>query len=98
MTEEMRKVCITALQTYGKPSQTVVLCEECAELIQASSKLLRNGEHPELVMNMTEEIADVLIMIEQMKISYSISDFDINVFIDQKINRLRERLDKGRKS
>jgi NTP pyrophosphatase (non-canonical NTP hydrolase) len=86
-----------ALNTYGLGMQTVMLCEECAELTKASTKLLRNGDSKELVIALTEEMADVLIMIEQMKIAYQIKDIDVEVVMNGKIIRLKETLMKEQK-
>lgn len=86
-----------ALNTYGLGMQTVMLCEECAELTKASTKLLRNGDSKELVIALTEEMADVLIMIEQMKIAYQIKDVDVEVLMNRKIIRLKETLMKEQK-
>ncbi len=86
-----------ALNTYGLGMQTVMLCEECAELTKASTKLLRNGDSKELVLALTEEMADVLIMIEQMKIAYQIKDIDVEVVMNGKIIRLKETLMKEQK-
>ncbi len=45
--------------------------------------------------NIKEEIADVMIMLEQIKYLLSISDTDINEIIDQKLNRQLERIEKN---
>ena len=57
---------------YGKDSQLSILQEECAELIQAVSKYKRAQNYPDFdgywpFMNLIEEIADVEIMLEQIK-------------------------------
>jgi NTP pyrophosphatase (non-canonical NTP hydrolase) len=62
--------------------------EELAELTQATSKALRGKLNRE---NMTEEIADVLICIEMLKILYDIDVNDIQFWIDAKIERQKER-------
>lgn len=70
---------------------------ECAEFTKASTKLLRNGDSKEMVLALTEEMADVLIMIEQMKIAYQIKDIDVEVVMNGKIIRLKETLMKEQK-
>lgn len=45
---------------------------------------------------MIDEIADVLVMIEQLKVFYYISDEDISRRIDFKLKRLKERLENER--
>ena len=66
---------------YGLSKQQRQLSEECAELIQASSKYLRYREVSDVkdgiwehIQDIVEEIADVEIMLEQFKYLMNISD------------------------
>lgn len=59
--EWLQQVCKKAVSFYGAESRKQLAQEECAELIQALSKDIRNKKH-----NVEEEMADVLIMIEQL--------------------------------
>lgn len=52
-----------AIERYGAEAQEGIAQEECAELIQAISKKHRGKPH-----NIAEEIADVEIMLDQLKI------------------------------
>lgn len=79
------------IEANGKDRQLCVAMEECAELIQAISKFERYGTG-ETQENVAEEIADVQIMIEQLKIICNITDEHIKSYHDKKINRLKERL------
>lgn len=54
----------TAIEVYGVFNQENMAIEECAELIQAINKKHRGLQH-----NIPEEIADVEIMLEQLKIA-----------------------------
>jgi NTP pyrophosphatase (non-canonical NTP hydrolase) len=60
------------LKKFGDEAQMGMLTEECAELIQANSKLSRaragSGDEGDCLENFIEEMADVQIMIEQMLI------------------------------
>ena len=58
------------IQKYGKENQMRIAQEELAELIQAISKNLR-GEKP---YNLAEEIVDVEIVLEQLKLMISKSE------------------------
>jgi transcriptional regulator with XRE-family HTH domain len=66
----------TIEQLIGTPAVLEQLAEECAELGQAALKLARKmrGENPtpktqdELLENLTEEVADVLLCIEQVNL------------------------------
>jgi NTP pyrophosphatase (non-canonical NTP hydrolase) len=57
------EILITAIKTFGEKAQEEMAIEECSELIQAISHKHRGREH-----NIAEEIADVEIMLEQLKI------------------------------
>lgn len=62
-----------------------LLQEELAELIQAISKYKRYGE----LDNIIEEIADVEIMISQIKILLSINEHSINEVKKEKFQRIK---------
>ena len=82
------------------------LMEEVGELIVALNKYYRNEKEnlkaevvdwekvADLEINIAEEIADVTIMLEQMKYLLQISDPDIDQIIEQKLNRQLERINK----
>lgn len=80
------------IQHYGLENQTDMLMEECAELIQAANKMKRYPGDHEARRNLIEEIVDVEIMIEQMKIGYKITREEITSLRMQKDNRLFKRL------
>ena len=88
-TEEQLDVLKRAIQTYGETSQEIVAMEECGELIQSISKNFRGVGKVEDVV---EELADVLIMIEQLKVIYHIEDKEIYDAIEFKVNRLKRRI------
>lgn len=76
------EIITAAINTFGEKAQEGVAQEECAELIQAISK-----KHRGLKNNIAEEIADVEIMIEQLKIINKCSA-DVEKIKKQKIERL----------
>ena len=78
-----------SIEHYGADLQTVVCMEECAELIQAISKMKRGKDNR---YNLIEEIADVMICIEILKQVYGISDNEIQNYVCQKQNRSIERM------
>lgn len=88
MTAYQKSVCNRAVNTYGKTPQLIMAMEEMAELIQTLSKDIRGKTDIE---NISEEIADVEIMIEQLKIIYDCKD-KVNDKRCRKISRLEERL------
>lgn len=78
-----------SIEHYGADLQTVVCMEECAELIQAISKMKRGKDNRD---NLIEEVADVMICIEILKQVYGISDNEIQNYVCQKQNRSIERM------
>lgn len=81
---------------YGADAQAMIHAEECAELIQAASKMRRavntESDTDTARYNLIEEAADVLICIRQMQEIYGITDHDIQVMVDKKCRRQEARL------
>lgn len=94
MTAIQKTRCAKIAEHYGEGAQLDILQEECAELIQAVSKIRR--ETPNAYDNFIDELADVSIMIEQM---LSFMDDDektvLHKKINEKINRQIDRITKG---
>lgn len=88
MTAYQNSVCNRAVYTYGKTTQLIMAMEEMSELIQALSKDIRGKTDIE---NIAEEIADVEIMLAQLKIIFDCKD-KVNSKRCRKISRLEERL------
>ena len=88
MTNELREIAAW----YGKLQQSQITMEECAELAVAVSKMLRNPDTQAFV-NLTEEIADVEIMIEQIKILYKVDAEAVEGFKKAKIERQLKRME-----
>lgn len=77
-----------AIATYGKLPQVFMAIEEMSELIQALSKNFRGKENLD---NVAEEIADVEIMIDQLKLIFKVeSECQEIRFV--KIKRLKDAL------
>ncbi|MGL5440816.1 MAG: hypothetical protein ACRDA4_10640 [Filifactoraceae bacterium] len=72
-----------AILEFGENAQKVKSIEEMAELTQALIKEILNGKGSS---NVEEEIADVQIMLNQLKMMYDPKE--INKFIDFKLKRL----------
>ena len=84
----------TIARHYGKEPQMGVAQEECAELIQAISKILRKGETVETLDNLVEEIADVSIMCAQLEELFGVRA-SIAWRMHQKLDRQLERIMEG---
>lgn len=80
-----KEICIQAIEVFGQANQLVVAMEECSELIQALSKFIRGVDH-----NVEEEIADVEIMLEQLKIIFDIKE--VERIRNEKLKRLRDMI------
>lgn len=98
MTEKQKKAVHEIAVHYGMQSQEQVAIEECAELIKAITKSNRKKQTAqEVVAGITEiagEIADVLIMCEQLTYLYRIGEV-VKEQIDYKISRQLDRMQKG---
>jgi NTP pyrophosphatase (non-canonical NTP hydrolase) len=86
---------------YGEEAQSMIHMEECAELIQAVSKMRRGkkaylegrvDDDSEAYYNLVEEVADVLICLEQIQEMYGISDQEIQTMVDKKVARQEARM------
>ena len=77
---------------YGIKSQTSQLDEEMAELTVETHKLMRG--RTEDTKGLIEEIADVEILLSQLKILYKINSLEVDLIKEKKINRQMERVNK----
>ena len=91
MTDKQKAKCKQILEHYGAENQRRQLCEECAELIQAAIKYERTSPNLEAYSHLCEELADVMIMIEQIKLT--VSENAVNSFINEKIERQMRRIE-----
>jgi len=80
-----------AIQTWGVDAQVEMLLEECIELSLAIQKLKRlRGDKQQKFDNLIDELADVKIMMRQAEKIFPLEL--INLRVDFKMNRLKERL------
>ena len=92
-----RPVLQDALVMYGQQAQIDMMLEEMAELSKALLKLRRAKKHEIteplfLVKNVEEEIADVQIVLNQMKLLFP----GWGIWMQAKLQRLEERIEKER--
>ena len=88
------------MDRYGIKMQSLVAMEELAELQKAISKLVRNSEEKTkslefkgLRHNLIEEMADVIICMDQLKEYYNINHAEIQSTIASKQARQAKRLE-----
>lgn len=74
---------------YGHESQKMMLLEEMAELQKEICKEFRGELNKDAI---TEEVADVLIMLEQVQIMYDISDIRLLEITNEKLVRQLRRI------
>lgn len=79
-----------AISLYGARAQEAQAIEECAELIQAINKKWRGKEH-----NIAEEIADVEIMLQQLKMINNCG-IEVEKIKFSKLQRLHELVEEKR--
>lgn len=79
-----------AIEFYGQDHQLNKATEELGELIQAVNKWRESPENEKF--NLIQEIADVEIMIFQLKEIAKIEDSDIEISKLLKVDRLNERM------
>ena len=85
---ERDKIYVEAITKWGWQSQVNMLVEEIGELLSALNKYERGRVD---LSDVTTEVADVRIMIEQLEIILDIHD-DVESEIKRKIERLKYRL------
>ena len=81
-----KEIFNAAIRVFGRQAQEEVAIEECSELIQAITHKHRGREH-----NIAEEVADVEIMCEQLKIINNCAS-EVKEIRQQKIKRLYNKV------
>ncbi len=84
-----KEICKKTVETYGEHSQMIKCIEECSELQRAISRTILDQpiNNIEPKNNFNEELADVEIMLQQMK---STTYFDTNLFDYWKDRKLKK--------
>lgn len=86
--EERKTVYNDALSVYGTAAQMIVALEELSELQKEICKVLRGDIR---LTELQEEVADVTIMLEQIRQAFNINDL-VSQTMDFKILRLKGRI------
>lgn len=87
-----KDVLAKAIKKYGVEKQLLVCMEEPAELIQAISKVGRYPEDSTRMQDLIEEMADVTICLEYMKLIYNIRQEEIDGWINRKVKRISKKI------
>lgn len=89
--KEKNQIYIDALEKWGPDAQWGMVHEECLELAMAIHKFRRAKDQNKGMADIIDEIADVMIMMDQ--IPYLINDMDkVQERIDFKLERLKKKL------
>lgn len=78
------------INNYGHESRKAMLFEEMAELQKEVCKELRGKGD---IQHITEEMADVNIMLQQMQLIYGITDEQVEQVVQKKIERTLDRIE-----
>ena len=92
MNNEQIEILRKNIKRHGHTTEMFIAAEEAAELIQAISKVRRYGYIGEHKDNLIEEIADVSIILQELKMMFDITDADVEKKMDFKIQRINDRL------
>lgn len=85
-----KQVYIDAIEKYGHANQTIKAIEEMSELTKELCKLL--NQYTETTMDkIADEIADVTVTLEQLRIMYDINK-EVCEHMDLKVERLSQRV------
>ena len=80
-----KSIISECIKHYGKEMQLIVCMEELSELSQAISKKIRSkGDRNNLV----EEMADVIICLENLKQIFAVTNTDIEEWVNFKQERV----------
>lgn len=90
--DEDRRLLVEAIDRWGGDRQLIKCGEECAELVQAICKRFDGGEDAFDVEAVVEEMVDVEIMLEQVRIILRVDPELEARWRERKLRRLRARL------
>lgn len=88
--DERVQIYRQAIDTWGAENQEKMAVEEMSELTKEICKHWRGRDNLEAV---ADEIADVTIMLEQLRLIYNLND-SVSRHMDTKILRLQDRIQK----
>jgi len=84
-----RDIYSAAVKKYGKDPQLIICMEEMAELTKELSKNIRGAKN---VTSISEEMADVEIMLEQLRVIFG-NRSEVDTIKADKLLRLADRLE-----
>lgn len=98
MTEKQKTMCREILAHYGTQKQEIQAVQELSELICVLARRKdQRKDKAAFIADMLDEIADSLIMIEQMKMAHSIYSMELDMKISEKLRRQMNRIEEEKK-
>lgn len=82
-------IMLDVINLYGDHAQIDMTIEEMSEL---TKELLKNRRGKENRSQIADEMADVYIMLEQLKFIFGVDETELKVNAEFKLQRLNERL------
>lgn len=82
-------IMLDAINLFGNHAQIDMAIEEMSEL---TKELLKNRRGNENRSKIADEMADVYIMLEQLKFIFGVDETELKVNAEFKLQRLNERL------
>lgn len=95
-TAEYAEIFYENIKAHGTDFEAGIAMEECAELIQAISKVRRYGFVGKYRDNLLEEIADVDIVLTELTMMFDVDPDEFFDIRDRKVQRIRKRLEDKR--
>jgi len=92
-TDDEVRLMRAALERWGLNAQVGQAVEELAELIVALQKHVNRSPSPETIDGVLDELADVEMMLTQMRVAFGIDDADFRERIERKFGKLRSYLE-----
>ena len=89
---EQADILKKSIEHNGTETELVIIMEELSELIQQVSKRYRGKNY---AMHLLEEMADVYICLEELKLIAGISNDDIEAAMSVKFERIRNDIQKS---
>lgn len=88
MLTEFQKMLVTrCINRWGKTAQLIIAIEEMSELTKEITKNIRGKENYNEIL---EELTDCYIMLENIRQIFNISDVEINIEADKKLERVNQ--------
>lgn len=94
MTRGQKSKCRRIAEHYGRKNQERQAVSELCELQYVLTRRLEQ-RHADWQNDLLDEMADCLVMIEQLRALYDISDDEVNDRVNYKLNRQIERIADG---